>query len=935
MPCDDANGRCVLTPPSHPRPLSQSEPTVSIVIPVFNRADLTHRCLEALAVSSRGCFEVIVVDNGSTDETPELLASFGTGLTVIRNAANDGFARACNAGARRARGTYVVFLNNDTVPQPGWLTALVAVAEADPDVGVVGARLLYPDGTVQHAGIGFTPDFEPVHLHQGARGDAPAVVQDRDCEAVTGACLLLPRRFFLALGGFDEGYRMYFEDIDLCLRARSAGRRVRYAAGSVLIHLERGSSGNFAAAFALNRESRERFRARWVPVVPVAAAAVVPAPEAGGTAAMRRAATGLRVLFQARSNLFAQPGGDTVVIESLMRKLAARNVEVRFSAESAIPPGTDVVHTINFATPETTRSFARSAEHARVPLIITTLYEDWPRIYGLSAAAYTLFRLALDPERVRRGVRFDRAAFGAALARIRELPALPAADNAVAAASARVLLACGESERRRLRTDYPAACDVRVIPLGADQHVELAAGTGPGAFGAAYGVRDFVLCVGRLEVRKNQLMLIEALRDDARPLVLVTGGFTYNSQYAALCRRLRRRGPTLVLERLAPAMLAAAFREAAVHCLPSWYELPGLVSLEAARHGTRVAASSWGAIEDYLDDTIAYLEPDDPESTRRAVAAALAIDPAPACARARTFTWERTATEVLAVYEEIVPLARRDSHEAAGTAHGPAPPENAGVVTCAGEAHETPAVACGPGSPAVAPGRCASFAAASEPAVPESAEDACAAARRAGAAGDHERALYHAERAARAGADPVAVAELRAVALAQLRRFDEAERDFRILLDSVPHRRRAETGLGVIALERGDLTIARQWLQCATAAGGDADAWTALGLCLDRLARAEEAWQAYVEARAVDPAHRAALHGLITLAAPLNRLGDLERHLRDYIGRAGDDADVRYALAGCLYAAGRLDESRVAVREVLARAPAHRLALALDRELCQ
>jgi glycosyltransferase involved in cell wall biosynthesis len=140
-------------------------------------------------------------------------------------------------------------------------------------------------------------------------------------------------------------------------------------------------------------------------------------------------------------------------------------------------------------------------------------------------------------------------------------------------------------------------------------------------------------------------------------VVLVTGGVEYSPAYAALCRGLRRRGPTLVLERLSSTMLAAAFREAAVHCLPSWFELPGLVSLEAARCGTRVAASSWGAIEDYLGDTIAYLEPDDPESIRRGVAAALTLDPRPAAAQVARFTWERAAHELLAIYEEIRPMA--------------------------------------------------------------------------------------------------------------------------------------------------------------------------------------------------------------------------------------------------------------------------------------
>jgi spore maturation protein CgeB len=657
--------------------------TVSIVIPVFNRAELTQGCLEALAACTAGSFEVIVVDNGSTDSTGDLLRRFEPVIQVLHMGENLGFARACNAGAARARGKYVVFLNNDTLPRAGWLAAMVAAAETDPQVGVVGSRLLYPDGTIQHAGLGFSADFEPIHLHQGVPGDSPAVSADRDCEAVTGACLLLSRAFFLELGGFDEGYRMYFEDVDLCLRARAAGRRVRYAATSVLVHLERGSSSSFGAAYKLNRESRERFRARWLPAVPAAhatptASAGPPAPAApAAPAASAAPATALAVraspaapsvLFQARAGIFSQPGGDTVVVQSLMRWLERCGARVRFSAEPGVPAGTDVVHTINLATPEATRAFAEGADRARVPLVVTTLYEDWARFLDRANAAHLVFRQLIGSAPGKRAAGFDRARFqevfaGLAAARSGTATSGSAPANRITAGIARVLIACGESERRRLETDFPMARDVRVVPFGSDLHAGEVAVPADGAFQAAHGVSDFILCVGRLEQRKNQLMLLEALRDDPRPVVLAGGGFSYQPEYVRLVRALERRGPTLILDRLSSAELTAAYREAAVHCLASWYELPGLVSLEAARHGTRVAASRWGAIEDYLGDGAAYLEPDDPESIRRAIELALHIDPAVAAERARSFTWERAARELLAVYEEIASPAR---HKAAG-----------------------------------------------------------------------------------------------------------------------------------------------------------------------------------------------------------------------------------------------------------------------------
>lgn len=626
--------------------------TASIVIPVFNRADLTASCLTALVESTTGTAEVIVVDNASTDSTGALLASLGSAITVVRNAANEGFARACNAGAQRARGKYVVFLNNDTIPQAGWLDALIAAAESDPTVGAVGARLLYPNGTIQHAGIGFTANFEPHHLHQGVAGDAPVVSVDRDCEAVTGACLLMPRSLFHDLGGFDEGYQMYFEDVDLCLRVRASGRRVRYAADSIVVHLEQGSSASFSAAFAHNRVSRERFRARWL-------REPAPRDDAGASPQPTRVARGgpLRVVFMAHDRVLTHPGGDTVVVQRLMGALAARGVRVSLSHDATIPAGTDVVHTLNFATADVTSRFAEAAERAGVPLVVTALYEDWSRFLLPAQAAFHIFAQA--PGLVKGTglgmLQEMRPQMRAMLQQVRAQGAAPPGDNRFTASYARALIACGESERQRLLRDFPMVRDVRVIPFGADQ---LSEPVEPELFARTHGVRDFVLCVGRFEARKNQLMLLEALRDDPRPIVLVDGGVEHAPEYARLCRGFPRRGRTLVPGRLTSALLAAAFREAAVFCLPSWYELPGLVTIEAARHGTRIAASSWGAIHDYLGDTITYLEPDDLDGIAPAIATAAASSPDAAAARARAFTWEASASAMLALYEESVPIAK-------------------------------------------------------------------------------------------------------------------------------------------------------------------------------------------------------------------------------------------------------------------------------------
>ena len=131
---------------------SSDAPRVSIVIPVYNQALHTLGCLRALAEHppTAAC-EIIVVDDGSQDETRAWMQAIG-GLRYLLRATNGGFIAACNDGAALARGTYLVFLNNDTFPQPGWLDALLDTFGAWPAAGLVGAQLAYPDGRLQEAG---------------------------------------------------------------------------------------------------------------------------------------------------------------------------------------------------------------------------------------------------------------------------------------------------------------------------------------------------------------------------------------------------------------------------------------------------------------------------------------------------------------------------------------------------------------------------------------------------------------------------------------------------------------------------------------------------------------------------------------------------------------------------------------------------------------
>ena len=165
--------------------------SVSIVVPVHNCAALTRRCLDAVLTGLPPDWEMIVVDDASTDCTPDILAEYGDAIRTVSMDRQRRLCHACNEGAHLARGDLVVFLNNDTEPQPGWLEVLRRYADEHPAAAIVGAKLLYPTGTVQHAGVVIGQDGYPHNLYAGIPGRSPAVNRSRRLQAVTGACMLV------------------------------------------------------------------------------------------------------------------------------------------------------------------------------------------------------------------------------------------------------------------------------------------------------------------------------------------------------------------------------------------------------------------------------------------------------------------------------------------------------------------------------------------------------------------------------------------------------------------------------------------------------------------------------------------------------------------------------------------------------------------------
>ena len=230
------------------RPLPRrTHPLVSIVIPTRDQPKLLRGCLKSIfEKTTYPNFEVILVDNCTTDpEARRLFAEYRT--TVVPHPEPFNYSHANNSGAERAGGEYLVLLNNDTeVRTAEWLEELLFYAE-NPEVGAVAPLLLYPDDTVQHAGVCLGMRETADHIMRGFPKDSDGYFGSLSCtrevSAVTAACMMLRRQTFLEAGGFREAFRTIYQDVDFCLRLRACGKRILFTPRAVLCHFESCSRG--------------------------------------------------------------------------------------------------------------------------------------------------------------------------------------------------------------------------------------------------------------------------------------------------------------------------------------------------------------------------------------------------------------------------------------------------------------------------------------------------------------------------------------------------------------------------------------------------------------------------------------------------------------------------------------------------------------------
>jgi len=218
------------------------EPELSIIIPVYNQWLYTVNCLKSILENTNADYEVIVVDDASSDETAEILSEVDN-LRLIKNEQNKGFVESCNRGAQESKGKYILFLNNDTMVTENWLPPLLDTIKRD-DVGAVGSKLVYSNGLLQEAGSIVWNDGSAWGYGRGDDPDRPEYNYLREVDYCSGACLLVKRELFEKTGGFDERFKPgYYEDNDLCFSLRSLGYKVMYQPMSVIVHFEGITSG--------------------------------------------------------------------------------------------------------------------------------------------------------------------------------------------------------------------------------------------------------------------------------------------------------------------------------------------------------------------------------------------------------------------------------------------------------------------------------------------------------------------------------------------------------------------------------------------------------------------------------------------------------------------------------------------------------------------
>ena len=466
---------------------STDTPRASIVIPIHGAFAHTLACLRAIAAHPPAAgIEIIVVDDASPDDSRARLSQIG-GIRLQARDRNGGFIAACNNGAALARGEYLVFLNNDTVPQPGWLDALLHTFKTHADAGLVGAKLVYPDGRLQEAGGVVFADGSGWNYGRNEDPTDCRFEYVRDADYLSGAAIAIPRVLFEQLGGFDVRFApAYYEDTDLAFAVRAAGLRVLYQPQAVVMHDEGTSAGTDLSSGMKSAQVRNQqvFADKWRDTL----ATQLPAGSIPTPALLHRRQPQVLII----DALTPQPDRDSgsLRLVNLMRMLLADGAHVVFlpanrTSDKHYTQALQQLGVECWHAPHAARIPAWLCEHgARFDTVLACRHyvarEFLPLLRRHAPQARILFdTIDLHYLRERRAAELSNDATGLRAAqRTREL-------ELELIASADTTLVVSNVERELLRIDAPDA-DVRIL-----SNLHQVAGHGP-----AWTERSDLLFVG-------------------------------------------------------------------------------------------------------------------------------------------------------------------------------------------------------------------------------------------------------------------------------------------------------------------------------------------------------------------------------------------------------------------------------------------------------
>ena len=358
----------------------------------------------------------------------------------------------------------------------------------------------------------------------------------------------------------------------------------------------------------------------------------------------------MKVLFACRPQIFAIPGGDTVQLLKMQKYLAECGVEVDISPEPAAiaRDRCDLVHVFNLFDVDSMSAQAQQAKAQGLPFVITTNY--WNPLEFFFETSHSLFH------RVARALLPRQTLFEHYCRQKRRRMQSELARQRRALEGAALVLPNSAGEAAELRRDFGLPAEKFAIVYNAVDFDDIAAADAD-FFSAEYGLKDFVLCVGRFEERKNQLGVIEALAGLDAPLVFIGGVPPYQKPYFAACQKAARRINSVhFLSGLPQRQVFGAMKSAKVHLLGSWWENTGLVSLEAAMCGCNVVSTDRSPWQEYFGEDAWIIDPADPPAIRHAVEEALQAPASPALAETirNKFTWPLAADALTRAYRRVL-----------------------------------------------------------------------------------------------------------------------------------------------------------------------------------------------------------------------------------------------------------------------------------------